>query len=204
MQLQGVVGQQTNSNGVIPMGLRQLPQGDMAMSELHARYFEQGRSGNMFTAAGQSAVTVSVGLATTYTGLVLYNPLNSGVILVPNKIKVSLAAAPAASANIGLIGGYAAAGGVTAQTTILSVQSSLIGNSNKGKSIVLTAATITTPTWLFELYDAFTATAFPAPTLPVDLEGLFQILPGAFMAIGATAAVSMYSSIGWEEVPITA
>ena len=204
MQLQGIVGEQKNSSGVAPPGLRQLAQGDVAMSELHARYFEQGRAGNMFSAASQAATSVSAGLATTYTGMLLYNPVGSGVILVPNKVKYSLAAAPAASANIGLIAGFAATGGVTAQTTRLINQSSQIGSTNIGKAIALSAATIVTPTWLFELYDAFTAAAFPAPTLPVDLEGVYQILPGGFIAIGATTANSGLGSIVWEEVPNTA
>lgn len=203
MQLQGIVGEQKNNSGVSPAGLRQLPQGDVAVSEVHARYFEQGRAGNMLSAASQAATAVSVGLATTYTGLLLYNPVGSGVILVPNKVKFALAAAPAAAANIGLITGFSATGGVTAQTTKLINQSSQIGSSNVGKGIALGAATIVTPTWLFELYDAFTAAAFPAPTLPVDLEGVYQILPGGFIAIGATTAISGLGSIAWEEVPIT-
>lgn len=204
MQLQGTVGEQKNSNGVVPPGLRQLAQGDLAVSELHARYFEQGRAGNLLSAASQGATNVSVGLATAYTGMLLYNPVGSGVILVPNKVKYSLAAAPAAAANIGIIAGFAAAGGVTALTTRLNNQSTQIGNSNIGKGIALSAATIVTPTWLFELVDAFTAATFPPPSAPYDFEGAFQILPGGFMAIGATTAVSGYGSIIWEEVPITA
>ena len=204
MQLQGLVGEQRNSNGVSPVGLRQLPQGDLAVSELHARYFEQGRAGNVFSAASQAATSVSAGLATTYTGLLLYNPVGSGVMLVPSKVKYALSAAPAAAANIGLIAGFAPAGGVSALTTRLANQSSQIGNASIGKAIALSAATITTPTWLFELYDAFTAAAFPSPTPPVDLEGIYQILPGGFIAIGATTAVSGLGVIVWEEVPITA
>ena len=201
---QGQVGQQLNANGNVPIqGLRQLPQGDMAVSELHARYFEQGRYGNTLIAANQAAQAVSVGLATTYTGLLLYNPVGSGVMLVPTKLKYSLSAAPAAAANIGLIAGFAATGGVSAQTTKLINQSSQIGNANIGKGIALAAATIVTPTWVCELVDAFTAVTFPAPTPVIDLEGLFQILPGGFMAIGVSAAITGLGFIAWEEVPIT-
>ena len=204
MNLTGTVGQQLQNNGATPQqGFRQLPQGEMPVSELHARYFEQGRHGNVFVAANQAAQAVSVALATTYTGLVLYNPPGSGVMLVPTKVKYSLSAAPAASANIGLIAGFSATGGVTAQTTKLVNQSSQIGNSGVGKGIAMSAATIVVPTWICELVDAFTALAFPSPTPPVDLEGLFQILPGGFIAVGATAAISGLGFIAWEEVPIT-
>lgn len=201
---QGQVGEQRNSSGTSPIqGFRQMPQGDMAVSELHARYFEQGRSGNMFTAANQSATAVSAGLATTYTGLLLYNPVGSGVMLVPTKVKYSLTAAPAAASTIGLIGGFAAAGGVTAQTTKLINQSSQIGNPSIGKGIALGAATIVTPTWVCELLDAGAALAFVAATPPIDLEGTFQILPGGFLAVGAIATVTGLGFIAWEEVPIT-
>lgn len=200
---QGQVGQQYNADGSTPIqGLRQNRQGDMAVSELHARYFEQGRYGNMYSAANQAAQAVSVALATTYTGLCLYNPIGSGVILVPNKVAFALSVAPAAIATIGLIGGFAATGGVTAQTTKLANQSSQIGNASTGKGIALSAATIVTPTWLQQLRDGAAAAAFPSDIGPVDLEGAFQILPGAFMAIGALTAVTGLGSIVWEEVPI--
>lgn len=43
---QGQVGVQYNADGSTPIqGWRQNRQGDLAVSELHARYFEQGRYG---------------------------------------------------------------------------------------------------------------------------------------------------------------
>ena len=201
---QGQVGVQQNANGSTPIqGFRQLPQGDMAVSELHPRYFEQGRYGNVYTAANQAAQAVSAALATTYTGILLYNPVGSGVMLVPTKVKFALSVAPAAIATIGLIGGFAASGGVTAQTTKLVNQSSQIGNAGTGKGIALSAATITTPTWVHQLVDGFTAAALPSPSPVTDLEGMFQILPGGFIGIGALTAVTGLGSIAWEEVPIT-
>jgi hypothetical protein len=201
---QGQVGQQLNANGAVPLqGLRQLPQGDMAVSELHPRYFEQGRYGNTYTAANQAAQAISVALATTYTGLLLYNPIGSGVMLVPTKIAYPLSVAPVAIATIGLIAGFAATGGVTAQTTKLVNQSSQIGNASTGKGIALSAATIVTPTWIMGLRDGAAAAAFPADIGPVDLEGIFQILPGGFIAVGALTAVTGLGSIAWEEVPIS-
>lgn len=174
--------------------------GDVIVSELHGRYFEQGYRGRIFSAANQAAQAISVALATTYTGLLLYNPPNSGKILVPLKVKWALSVAPAAIATIGLLGGFAATGGVTAQTTKLGIQSSQIGSGAVGVGIALSAATIATPTWIHELYDGFTAAALPAPTLPVDLEGEIQILPGGFLGVGALTAVTGLGSLFWEEV----
>lgn len=178
--------------------------GDTIVTELHARYAEQMMRGNSFSAANPAAQAVSVALATTYTGLVLYNPVNSGVLLVPTKVKFALSVAPAGIATIGLLAGFLATGGVTAQTTKLTVQSNQIGGSKAASGIALSAATITTPTWLQQLYDGFTAAALPAPTLPVDLEGLYGILPGGFIGVGALTAVTGLGSIAWEEIPLPA
>lgn len=175
--------------------------GEGIVGQLHARYFEAGYRGALFSAANQAAQAVSVGLATTYTGLLLYNPLNSGKILVPSKLKFGLSVAPVGIGNIGLIQGYSGNGGVSAQTTKLTVQSSQIGNAVAGVGICLSAATIATPTWAFQLWDGFTAAALPAPQPPIDLDGIFQIYPGGFLAIGALTAITGLGAIVWEEVP---
>jgi hypothetical protein len=180
---------------------RQGHTGELIAQELHGRYFETMARGALFSAANQAAQAVSVALATTYTGLCLYNPLGSGRILVPTKVKFALSVAPAAIATIGLICGFAATGGVTAQTSKLTVQSAQIGNTGVGVGIALSQATIVTPTWLQQIQDGFTAAALPAPTLPLDLEGTFGILPGGFIAIGALTAVTGLGSIVWEELP---
>jgi hypothetical protein len=96
--------------------------------------------------------------------------------------------------------GYAATGGVTAQTTALTVQSNQIGNASKSVGIALSAATIVTPTLLMPLYDGFTAAALPGPTMVTDLEGMFGILPGGFIGAYALTAVTGLGGISWEEV----
>ncbi len=174
---------------------------ESVVQELHGRYYETVYRGHMFSAANQAAQAVSVALTTTYTGLALYNPPNSGFNLVPNKVKFALSAAPAAVATIGLIQGFSATGGVTAQTTPLTVINNKIGSA-KGVGIALSAATIVTPTWMFELADGFTALSLPAPSPPYDLEGAIVIAPGGFLAIGALTAITGLGAIFWEEVPV--
>lgn len=198
----GQVGPAVLSDGVGTQPFRQGKSAEQIIQQLHGRYFEQCYRGNIFSAANQAAQAVSVALATTYTGLLLYNPVGSGKVLVPLKVKYALSVAPAAVATIGLIGGFAATGGVTAQTTPLVVQSSQIGNTSKGVGVALSAATIVAPTWIKQLWDGFTAAALPAPQAPVDLEGMIEILPGGFLAIGALTAVTGLGSIFWEEVSL--
>lgn len=192
--------QSTNAAAGTLLSARGGGTGEQIIQQLHGRYFETTYRGNMFSAANQAAQAVSVALATTYTGLLLYNPIGSGKVLIPNKVKYALSVAPAAIATLGLISGFqtAAPTGLTA----LTVRSNQIGNSSAGAGLVYSAATISTPVWTMQLWDGFTAAALPAPQSPVDLEGSFLILPGGFLAIGALTAVTGLGSISWEEAPI--
>lgn len=203
MEIEVKVGPQAGAAGDGSLlSLRGGRTGAAIMQQLHGRYWEQVRGGRMYSAANQAAQAVSVALATTYTGFVLYNPLNSGKVLVPNKVKYSLSVAPAAIATLGLLAGYAATGGVTAQTTALTIQSNQIGNSAVGVARALSAATIVTPTLLATLYDGFTAAALPGPTIVTDLEGVFGILPGGFIGFYALTAVTGLGWMSWEEVDL--
>jgi hypothetical protein len=180
----------------------QMPLGEFGVSEIMPRLYALGWSGQIFSASNQAAQAVSVALATTYTGIGIYNPVGSGKIIVPLKVKFALSVAPAAVATIGFIGSFSATGGVTTQTTKLVVQSGQIGSSAVGIGIPLSAATITTPTWVEHLEDGFTAAALPAPTPPLYLDGHISALPGAFIGIGALTAVTGLGSIFWAELPI--
>lgn len=173
---------------------------ELMVSDVHARYQEAMYRGGLFSTANQAAQAVSVALATTYTGLLLYNPIGSQVILVPNKVKFALSVAPVAIASIGLISGFQTA--IPTGLTALTVRSNQIGNSATGSGQAYSAATIATPVWLQELVDGFTAGALPAPSPVVDLEGLYGILPGGFIAIGALTAITGLGSISWEEIPL--
>ena len=192
---------QTAADGV-QVNARAGKTGEQVIQQLHGRFWEQSYRGNIFTAANQAAQAVSVALATAYTGLGLYNPLGSGVILVPLRGKYALTVAPAGIASLGLIAAWAATGGVTAQTTKLNIQSSQIGNAKSGAGIALSVATIVTPTWISQQVDGFTAAALPAPSPITEFEGLWGILPGGFVAFGALTAVTGLGFLAWEEVPL--
>ena len=176
--------------------------GELGVSEVLPRLMALGWSGQIYSAANQAAQAVSAALATTYTGIGIYNPVGSGVNLVPLRVKFALSVAPAAPATIGLIGSYAATGGVTAQTTKLVPQNGIVGNTATGKAIPLAAATITTPTWIEHLVDGFTAAALPSPAPTSILDGSILIAPGGFLAVGALTAITGLGSIYWAEIPV--
>jgi hypothetical protein len=176
--------------------------GETPVSEWLPRLYALGWSGKIFSAANQAAQAVTVALATSYTGLGIYNPPGSVVNLVPLKVKFALSVAPAGIATIGLLGCYAATGAVTAQTSKLTVQSSIIGSPAIGTGIALSQATITTPTWIDQLVDGFTAAALPAPSPSVFPDGILAVAPGGFLGVGALTAVTGLGAIFWAELPV--
>lgn len=178
--------------------------GEAIVSELHGRYTEQASRGLVFSAANPAAQAVSVALATTYTGICLTNPAGSGKNLAILRAGFSLTVAPAAIANLGLMGGF----GAVTHTTPLIVKKNLIDNAmtaSVGTSVALvdSAATIPTPVFLEGLMGGFTAAALPSsPVTPVPVEGSWVVPPGGFLAVFALTAVTGYGHIVWEEVPI--
>lgn len=179
------------------------PQGEFGLVNTHGRFFEPSRRGKLWSGGNQGAQAVSVALATTYTGLCLFNPVSSGVLLSILRVKFALTVAPAAIASLHLINGYAATGGVTAQTALLTAQNALLGNGKASAGVLLSQATITTPKYLESLEDGFTAAALKSPTPPVPVEGFYTLLPGAYIAIGALTAVTGIGSIQWEEIALS-
>lgn len=174
--------------------------GELIVSKYLPDYAQATLDGQTYMGANQAAQAVSVALATAYTGLALYNPVGSGVILLVKNIKVAHAAAPVAVAPIGLLSVLQTV--APTGTTAVPIQNSQAGNAATGKGLLFSAATILTPTWRRWLLDGFTAGALPAPSPPIDLKGDIAILPGGFMGIGALTAISMLGTISWDEVPL--
>lgn len=160
-----------------------------------------GFPGKLFIAANQTALAMSAALATTYTGIGIYNPQNSGKLIVPVKVKFAVSAIEAALSTQGLIGGTAVPSGLTT----LTVQNAPLGGTSTGVGVAFSAATIAAPVWLEHLLDAnenATPTLNLAPTVPVYLDGEIALLPGSYLCLGALTAVTGLGSIAWAELPL--
>jgi len=178
--------------------------GSQRVSDAHGRYAEAARRKQVFYAASQAATAWSVALTTTYTGLVVYNPVNSPVNLEILQVGFALSVAPVAIAHIGLFSGFLAAG-ITVHTTALVPSSTFIGAPPGYGKADAAATLVGTPVWVDALGSGFTAGALYATTpAKVDLAGLFVIPPGGYFGIGALTAVTGFGSVQWEEVPIIA
>lgn len=182
-------------------------QGDLIVSQLQAAGFEATIRSHTFHAANQAAATTTVGLATTYTGLCLSNPVGSGFNLVVGKVGYAFIVAFPAGAAIGLMTGYNATTNVT-HTTPATPRNGKFGTGAAGVGLVDVAATLPTAPVLTHLFGSgLTGAITTAPHVSqglIDLEGTLVLPPGAYCAI-YTSTVSGTSgflgSISWTEVP---
>ena len=219
MIIQGQVGPtstQSVSPGSTPaVRLGQL--GDVIVTELHGRYYEQTFRRNSFAGAlaGATGITASalgVVTATAYTGLVLYNPPSSAVNLVLQKVGYSFPIAPAAAVVVSLGQGYSALPPQT--TTAVTVRNNYINGPAPAASlysvatfgIATTAPVTTTPThtlgWVGTVAATSTNQVVNAFT---DMEGSIVIPPTGYVCIYLSTAAQtngFFGSFAWEEVPI--
>lgn len=204
---QGIVGTARYLDGTTPQTQRFGQQGDAMVSELHGRYYEQAVRGNIFNGATQALVTTTVGLATTYTGLVLSNPISAAVNLVINKASMMQSVLQATQVEAYAIAvGFNAATNVT-HTTPVTTRSNKIGSGLVSVGLCDVSATLpTAPFYHTFVTNTGTATADSTGIQVVDLEGSVVLIPGAY-ALWVTPAqasvAGLWFSFQWEEVPTT-
>ena len=202
---QGQVGEVRVADGATSAGgFRAGRTGEIIASELHGRYFEQCSRGNVFTATNQAVATTTVGLNTTYTGLVVSNPVGSGKLM--SILMASLMQSVIQATQIeayALATGFNAATNVT-HTTPVTPQCNLIGSSNAPVGKADVSATLpTAPVYERPLGETGTATSQPG-TIIVDLGGSIVLLPGAYALFVTPTQASVngcWFGFLWEEVP---
>ena len=207
MIIQSVVGQQNNQDSATPITNRGGHQGDLIVSELHARYYEDNYRKNKFYGSnGATPSVTTVALATTYTGLCLYNPAGSTVNVVIDKVGYSFLVAFPAASTIGLLVGWAAAGIATASAAASPGASSLIGSGALPQGKCALSATLVGTPYLHTVFgEGLTGaiTTIPEAINIVDLEGSVILAPGAYAAIytsTVSGAASLAASFQWTEV----
>ena len=209
MLIQGSVGQPSTTSiqpGTTPT-IRQGQLGDVVVSQLHGKYYETAYRRNQFNAATQAGVTLSAGLTTAVTGLILTNPTSSTVNLVPNKIGFTTNAVPAATMVIGLA--FNTSTTAVTQTTAITTRNNFLGGATAqglaASSVTLPTAGIVSHIFGTIDYIATPANVYGKDVLLVDLEGSIVMPPGSYIHIyssTASAASSFFGSIQWEEVPV--
>lgn len=180
--------------------------GETIVGDAHGRYYEATSRGTMFSGSVTGRDT-TVGIATTYTGLVLSNPVGSNVNLVLNKVGYAFTVAFPAASVIGLMTGFSTTTDVTHTTAVTPKNQKIGGSAGIGK-LDSSATLVGSPTLNTVLSAGTTAAITTSPTDCsgiVDLEGSIILTPGSYCAFytstvaGASGANYSFS---WEEVPI--
>lgn len=206
--IQGVVGagaQQSNQQSGQPANIRLGNLGDMIVSELSGKYGEQTYRGNAFSASIQSVATTTVGLATTYTGLCISNPISSGIIMELTLASVMQSVIQSTQPEAYAIAiGFNAATNVT-HTAALATKSNKVGSGLTSLGLADTSATLpTAPTYHTFVHNTGTATANGTGSV-IDLGGSIMLMPGAYACWVTPAQASvagLWFSFSWFEKPL--
>lgn len=187
--------------------IRMCNTGEQAVSNAHPIYYEPTVRRTVFSGSITGQAT-TIGLATTYTGLCLSNPIGGNFNLVITKIGFAFIVAFAAGSTIGLMTGYNNATNVT-HTTPVTPRCQYFTSASGSVGLLDSAATLPTAPTLnvvlgAGLTGAITTATVVAPTI-VDLDGSIILPPGAYCAFytsTASGAAGGAFSFQWEEVPI--
>lgn len=178
---------------------------DLIVSPLQGKYYEATYKGTVFSASIQAVATTTVGLATTYTGLVISNPIGSGV-----NMSILSASCMQSVIQAVQIEAYAIAVGFNATTNVthtaaLTPVSNKVGSGLAALGKADTSATLpTAPTYHTFVQNTGTATANGTGSV-VELAGRIILQPGAYALFVTPAQASvagMWFSFDWSEVPI--
>lgn len=203
-------GQITSSDGAINPA-RGSKDGSLVVGAGMADYQELTARGRVFQAANQGpgGTTTTVGLATTYTGLCINNPANSGKNMIVLSAGIAVVGAPAALSTIGLLVGYAVAGIVTHTTPLVPLSSFVnqiiatgVGKADAACTLVGTP-TLWMPLGVTPITGATAQVVNPPVILNAyDFKGQLVLPPGAYAAIYTSTVLSIIAGLTWAEVDV--
>ena len=201
MQAEGRVGIISAAEGTVNP-LRTTADGSLVVTQGSGKYTEAVMAGRVFAAANQAAGALTAAFATTYTGLVIENPLGSGKnVIILQASWATTVAVPTATA-IGLMTGYDAGDAATA----IAARNRFKGHSNTSVCNIDNGCTLTGTPVLEQVFttawtEATTAGTIGNPNV-VYLDGSLILAPGYYVAFYSTAANTAAFLCGfiWEEV----
>lgn len=182
-------------------------QGDLSVSELHGRYYEQAVRKNIFFSHVLAQATSLVN--TTAVGNIVYNPSDSGVNLALLKWQSQIIATSATTTGIALATGYQSTTPTTVTvasatgSTFLQQPTLLAG---KAKAY-LSATLLVAPVVVAAMHHNTAAIAvLGVDQISGDFESMIVVPPGCYVhmvALGAAVTAAGHTSwLSWEEVPI--
>jgi hypothetical protein len=203
MQAEARVGVISSAVGTVN-ALRANEQGSLMVQPSGGKYYEAVKLGRVYVVANQAAVALTAAFATTYTGLLISNPVGSNVNLVMMNVAFSLSVVASAATVIGLMTG---ANPTTAIAAGLTPRNRLIGGAagvaRASASCDLTGAVPVLEQPIAQVGTLATTGTQIGNVASLDLEGSMIVTPGGYVAIysfAANTAVALCSFM-WEEVP---
>jgi hypothetical protein len=202
----GIEGIQTISPGNV--GKHRLhKEGSLIVMQGSGKYTEAVRKGRVFVAANQAAVALTAAMATTYTGLVVLNPVASTKDLVMLGAGYALTVATPTATALGLMTGTIITNATMTAAAAITPRNRLVGSALASVATVDDACTLNGTPVLEQVFGhAWTEATTAGSTGPnnwVDLDGSMIIQPGSYVAFYSFAAntAAFILSFMWEEVP---
>lgn len=203
MLAEGRVGPFDSPSGDRPIRLART--GEAVVVDAHGRYYEPAVRKTLYLASNSGGVTTSAGLATTYVGCVLSNPVGSPVNLAIYKVMMNQVVIQATNIlAFGIAAGYNATTNVTHTTPLITYSTFFNGAQNISQGKADSSATLpTAPVFIGWLGGTATASQDSTGPITLDFEGSLIIPPGGYVLTTtnvASPASAIVSAIYWEEV----
>jgi hypothetical protein len=165
--------------------------------------------GRVFAVSNQAAVALTAAMATTYTGLCLFNPATSTKLLSLIEFDYSFTvAAPTAATVIGLMTGTVVTAATMTAPAAITPRNRLVGCATASEAVVDDGCTLNGTPVLEQVFSQVGtgATTVPlvAPPTRILMNGSLVIKPGSYVAVysfAANTACAIFSFV-WEEIPV--
>jgi len=207
MKVEGRVGAITASVGdEEPVRLH--TDGALVTRGSSAKYEDAVLAGNVYVASNQAAVALTAAMATTYTGLCLFNPSTSTKNLVLLGAGYSTTVAVPTATVIGLMTGTVVTAATMTAAASITPRNRLVGSTNTSVAIVDDGCTLNGTPVLEQTFGSAWTEATTAGTVGpvtwVDMNGSLALKPGSYVAFYSFAAntAAFICSFLWKEVSI--
>lgn len=185
-----------------------------------ARYYASGAQGRVFSVSNLVSAPVAIPVSTTTAPtLALWNPLGSGVRVVPLRYTIANVSGNTVAGAVGFQGATGAGGLLnltagdvftrfdftTPFAAILGGASQPKARANAGGTITLSAAIVNWVATCFNLeLDTLATSTDAGRVLSYDFDGLLQLSPGtAIFPVATAATVTLYmQTLYWEEISL--
>lgn len=208
--IKGAVGPFRAAPGVeTPIRLGQ--DSETVVMEIHGKYYEQTRLGNLFFACMTAGVIFPAPAATAANPITLANPAQSGKLVIPVSFDLVLTVLPGTPVvgTYGLFANINPIGAAVSGTALTPVCSRLGTNFRPVANVFTTSTVPAAPTYVMPFATKLTGAATTIPneaSFHIDFDGRMALEPGAAITPQQTAAdtsnATVIGMVCWYEVAI--